>query len=77
MTQATSDNKKAAKLVTTLRNYLKNQSSDSVRLYAILALGELGHSCSETIDAAKNDIRLIFGFFSKHLIVKNFPRRIL
>uniref|UniRef100_A0A915PB19 TATA-binding protein interacting (TIP20) domain-containing protein n=1 Tax=Meloidogyne floridensis TaxID=298350 RepID=A0A915PB19_9BILA len=66
VTQATSDNKKAAKLVTTLRNYLKNQSSDSVRLYAILALGELGHSCSETIDAAKNEIR------TEQLIIESF-----
>uniref|UniRef100_A0A915M4M9 TATA-binding protein interacting (TIP20) domain-containing protein n=1 Tax=Meloidogyne javanica TaxID=6303 RepID=A0A915M4M9_MELJA len=64
--QATSDNKKSAKLVTTLRNYLKNQSSDSVRLYAILALGELGHSCSETIDAAKNEIR------TEQLIIESF-----
>nr|CAD2136226.1 unnamed protein product [Meloidogyne enterolobii] len=66
VTQATSDNKKSAKLVTTLRNYLKNQSSDSVRLYAILALGELGHSCSETIDAAKNEIR------TEQLIIESF-----
>jgi hypothetical protein len=60
--QATSDNQKSAKLVTSLRNSLKDQqSSDSIRLYAILALGELGHCCSSVIDAGKNEIR--FDFF--------------
>lgn len=66
VTQATSDNQKSTKLVTSLRNYLKNQSSDSVRLYAILALGELGHTCSGTIDAGKNEIR------TEQLIIESF-----
>jgi cullin-associated NEDD8-dissociated protein 1 len=67
VTQATSDNQKSSKLVTSLRNSLKDQhSSDSIRLYAILALGELGHCCSSLIDSGKNEKR------TEQLIIESF-----